>query len=84
MQAGYEDYFPIQLACAAAPCYGGFTFDATTVKEPAMTRMIEEARCIFTRLWADAVWGNRSAALSFRPARPRRAARPMPHPQPAP
>ncbi len=45
-----------------------------------MTRMIEEARCILTRLWADAVWGNRPAALSFRPARPRHAARPMPHP----
>jgi len=45
-----------------------------------MTRMIEEARCIFTRLWADAVWGNRPAALSFRPARPRHAARPMPPP----
>jgi len=54
-----------------------------------MTRMIEEARCIFTRLWADAVWGNRPPAPSFRPARPRHArprhaARRMSHPQPAP
>lgn len=49
-----------------------------------MTRMIEEARCIFTRLWADAVWGNRPAALSFRPARPRHGARRMGHSQPAP
>lgn len=49
-----------------------------------MTRMIEEARCIFTRLWADAVWGKRPPALSFRPARLCRAARRMSHPQPAP
>lgn len=34
-----------------------------------MTRMIEEARCIFTRLWADAVWGNRPPSRSAPPGR---------------